>query len=104
MESFNQIAKAMASQAKREIAIVRAIDAARPVGQKAIDIDHYDRARAKKQYHSFQGDKIKWSAVLVKWDGKEWKRIRRLTGPSEFSDALSDVTRIARQRDLQRVG
>ena len=96
---FNQLAVAMRNAAIADITAERKIDAARPIGEKRIDIGFYDDVKDRNK----PVISTRWSAILVKWNGKAWKRIKRLTGPSLYEDALNDVTRIARQRDLERV-
>lgn len=99
MNEFNSIAEAMRTSIQKDLRESAARDAARPIGEIRVDIDFYDRKKDSIR----PVDEAKWCAVLVKWSGYQWKRYRRMTGPENIDIALSNVTRIARQRGLERV-
>lgn len=100
---MNELGKLIRQTAADDLRHRRAEDNARPIGEKRIDVGFYDQAQADKLYESYRGDEIQWSAILVKWTGDNWKRVRRLTGPMEFEAALNECSRFCRQRGMERV-
>jgi len=112
-DQVQAIVRALVAQATQSLAARRAIDAARPVGTRGISIDFYDstdRKRPAVDYdvttpdgRRYQGFGARWAAVLVSWTGTEWRRVRRLSGPLQFEDALDRAGEEAKLRDLPRV-
>lgn len=98
------IVSALVEGSRADLAKARLADIERPVGTLAVDIDFYSRAEKDKPHedydfhahgHHYQGSGARWCAIKVKWTGSEWKRVRRLTGPMQFSDALSKRSEFA---------
>lgn len=106
------ICGAMVERAKRENAAARLADAQRTVGTLALDIDFYsaaDRKLPAEDYdfvdasgRHFRGVGSRWAVVKVRWNGAEWKRIRKLSGPLKFTDALTRCTSEAARLGLER--
>lgn len=109
---FHAVANALAADARRQIAKARAEDAARMIGAQGVTIDFYDRREADKPISDgsmvIRGREVswagsRWAAWLVRWDGRRWKRTRRLSGPLQFTDALDRASELCRKRSLPRV-
>lgn len=99
----DEICFALAARAKADLAKARADDAARRVGQPKIDIDFYDRSEAKKPVedydfhahgHHYQGFGARWAVWRYRWTGNDWRRTRRLSGPLQFTDALTRASEL----------
>lgn len=109
----DQIVAGLATQARRDIAASRAIDAARPVGEVRLDIDFYSKADRDKPIDDgemmLHGTLVRWTGARwcvakYKWTGSEWKRLRRISGPLKFTPALERRTEEARRTGLKIVG
>lgn len=95
---YNQIADALAADARRAIAEARLADMERPLGTQAIDIDFYS---AKDREASV--DDARWCVTLVRWNGKAWQRARKLTGPLTFEAVVVAAGEAAAKRTLPRI-
>lgn len=107
----DDICVALAANAQRDMAKAQLADLERPVGTIALDIDFYSKAEAGKPVedydfhahgHHYQGFGARWCVVKVRWDGSEWKRIRRLSGPLQFTPALERLSEECRRTELER--
>jgi len=101
MSLIEEVCGAMVAEAKRDLAAAKIADAERPIGTKRIEIDAYDDAERKKpiddyDFHlagrHYQGSGTRWCVVIERWNGKEWRRQRRISGPLKFVDALTRRT------------
>lgn len=111
MELANAICSAMVDQARKDMATARRLDAERLVGEQRIDIDFYSPAEKSKPvedydfhahgYH-YKGSGSRWCVIKVRWTGVAWRRIRRLSGPLPFVEALHRATEEGRRTGLAR--
>ena len=102
----------LVAQARREIADAYHRDAERPTGALALDIDFYSKADRSKPIEDYdfydasgrhwKGTGARWCVVKVRWDGSEWKRVRRITGPLLYTPALDRLYEESRRRGLER--
>lgn len=102
---------ALVDQARADITKARAADAARPVGERRVDLDFSskaDRNRPVEDYDFMHGGRrykgmgARWAVFTVVWNGAEWTRERRLSGPLQFIAALDRVTAECKRLDLER--
>lgn len=94
------IADALVAQYRREQRAKRLRDLSRPVGERGVWLGCYNERLTDENMRAREP----WAVWLVRWNGTEWKRTRRLSGPlADVSDALHQATNIARQRKLQRI-
>lgn len=107
----NAICEGMVAQSRKDMAAARLADLERPVGEQRIDIDFYSPAERKKPaqdfdfhahgYH-YQGTGSRWCVIKVRWTGTDWRRIRRLSGPLQFTDALTRAGEEAKRTGIPR--
>lgn len=99
--SYEAIMSAMLQSAKRDIARSRLDDLSRRVGETKIEIDFFDRKESEKPHEDYnfdvhgrhyEGSGARWAVWRYRWNGSEWKRARRLSGPLKFGDALTRAT------------
>lgn len=111
MSIAEDICKAMVAGAKRDMAKARLADLQRPVGALALDIDFYSKAERDKPHedydfhahgHHYKGFGARWCVVKVRWDGSEWKRLRKLSGPLQFTEALSRLSEECARTGMER--
>lgn len=111
MASMEDVCTAMAANARRDIAKARLADLERPVGTLALDIDFYSKADRNKpvedyDFHAhgrhYQGFGARWCVIKVRWDGSEWKRVRKLSGPLQLTAALSRLSEECSRSGLER--
>jgi hypothetical protein len=110
--TVSDIVSGMVANARSEIAKARLQDAERPIGTEALDIDFYSAADSKKPVEDydftdasgrrFKGFGARWCAIKVKWTGSDWRRVRRLTGPLQFTEALTRCSELADKLGLER--
>lgn len=107
----NAIAGALVNQARADMAKARAVDAARPKGERRVDLDFSskaDRNRPVEDYDFWHGGRhykgmgARWAVFTIVWNGAEWVRERRLSGPLQFTAALDRVVLECKRLGLER--
>lgn len=107
----NAVVQGMGNQARKAIASARLADRQRPIGEVRLDIDFYSAAEREKPTDDYDfmigkqryvGTGARWCVVRVRWDGNEWKRTCRLTGPMKFEPALRDCSERCAKTGMQR--
>lgn len=100
------VCSALANQSRKELAEARQRDAARPIGETRLDIDFYSKAESDKpvedyDFHAhgnhYQGFGGRWCVVRQRWTGDRWQRVRKLTGPLQFTAALDRCAEMKRR-------
>jgi hypothetical protein len=111
MNEYHAVAQALAADAKRSLAAKMAELRAIPIGEKRLDIDFYnekERERPVTAYdfklgnQHYKGRASLWCVVFVKWTGDRWQRYKRMTGPMDYSDALTRLVKECKRRDMKR--
>lgn len=93
---FEAVAEAMAAAGRRALAEARARDAARPIGQRGLQLGRSDYRRRP----DFRVDSRDWAVWLVRWNGSAWERIRRYAAGSSFEDVLESRSRLSAELGL----
>ena len=112
LNEFQAVAQALAQQARRDIAASRLAALSRPIGEVRLDIDFNHPSDAKLPamdydfhahgYH-YKGRGVRWAVWRVRWDGDEWKHVRKLVGPLLYEPALTELTKQCARLGLERV-
>lgn len=111
MNEFQAIANLMRAQAVRDMAAERARIYARPIGTKALDIDFTTQREKSKPIEDYdfvahgnhyKGRGARWSVWRVVWTGEDWRRTRRLTGASQYGDAITELREWCERLSLPR--
>lgn len=111
MSAVDEICAVLTANARANILASKEAAMRRDIGAMALDIDFYSKAERDKpcedyDFHAhgrhYKGAGSRWCVVKVKWNGSEWKRVRKLTGPLQFTDALSRLTEEVRKTGLER--
>lgn len=113
MSIYNRVAEALAEQGKRELAAKQAVDRARPVGEKRLDISFYSDAERGKPIEdgSFVRDGVtyswrgaRWAVWKVRWTGDRWQKYRRVSGPlNGVGKALERLVQECKATGMERV-
>lgn len=113
MSLASQICSVLVEQSRKDIAAKRAENDAREIGEVRLDIDFYSKADAKLPVEDydftdasgrhFKGFGARWAVVKVKWDGVQWKRFRKISGPLQFTPALDRLIEECKRLGLERV-
>lgn len=100
--SVNAVCDALVAQSRREMAEARSVASARPVGEVRLDIDFFSPAERGKPVEDYdfhdasgrhwKGFGARWCVIKVRWTGTDWKRVRRISGPLQFTPALTRCT------------
>ena len=108
---IEHVVGALAQQARERIVDAKRADAGRDVGTLALDVGFYSKADIDKpiedyDFHAhgrhYQGFGNRWAVWKFRWDGTEWRRIRKLTGPLKFEASLDELSALKAKTGLER--
>lgn len=98
MNVYSALAEGAARSARWELAQKAKILAQTKIGTMAVKLGISDYRR-KPDPSIYAAD---WGVWLVRWNGKEWRRTKRLWANRDFSTALDLCTNECRSRRLER--
>ena len=105
------VCNALITSGLKDMALALQSDRERPVGTLALDIDFYSKAEADKPISDgsmeWQGQTVSWTGarwcvVKDRWTGTNWRRVRKLSGPLQFTDALTRCGEESRRTGIGR--
>jgi len=111
MNEFQAVAMLLAQDARRSLAASRLESLKRPIGEIRLDIDFNHRRDAKLPSEDYdfrahglhyRGRGARWAVWRVRWNGEEWRHVRKLAGPLLYETALERLTEECRRLGLDR--
>jgi hypothetical protein len=107
------IAAEVARQSREKMAAKREADKSRDVGAMALQMNFYSKAEIDKPYEDgsirvngkeqhYAGRR--WCVWLMRWTGREWRKVKRVSGPMPLNNALyARLREECARRKLDRV-